>query len=95
MAAAPKAPNTSPPPIAEAAPVEVSAAALEVCDASLPPLVEDGEEPVEDAPVEDAPEEDAPEEAAAPTIEAVRPVAFVQADGMEDAAPVTKLTGAH
>lgn len=90
MAAAPKAPNTSPPARAEAAPVEVSAAALEVCDASLPPLVEDGEEPVEDAP-----EEDAPEEAAAPTIEAVRPVAFVQADGMEDAAPVTKLTGAH
>lgn len=71
--------------------MEVSAAASEVFDASLPPLVEDGEEPVEEAPEEEAPEE----EAAPPTTVAVRPVAFVQADGMEDAAPVTKLTGAH
>lgn len=88
MAAAPNAPNTSP-PIADAAPVDVSAAALEVFDASLP-LVDDGEEPVVEAPVVDAPEEAAP-----PTTVAVRPVAFVHADGMEAAMPVTKLTGAH
>lgn len=91
MAAAPKAPNTSLPPIADAAPVEVTAAASEVFDASLPPVVEDGEEPVVDAV--DA--VDAPEEAAPPKAVAVRPVAFVQADGMEAATPVTKLTGAH
>lgn len=90
MAAAPKAPNTSLPPIADAAPVEVTAAAPDVFDASLPPVVEDGEEPVVDAPVVDAPEEAAPANAVA-----VRPVAFVQADGMEAATPVTKLTGAH
>lgn len=92
MAAAPNAPNTSLPPRAEAAPVEVSAAALEVCDASLPPVVEDGaEEPVEDGAEEDAPEE----EAAPPRRVAVRPVAFLQSDGIEAATPVTKLTGAH
>lgn len=91
MAAAPNAPNTSP-PIADAAPVDVSAAALEVFDASLPlvddaslPPVDDGEEPVVEAP----------EEAAPPTTVAVRPVAFVHADGTEAATPVTKLTGAH
>jgi hypothetical protein len=85
MAAAPNAPNTSLPPIADAAPVEVTAAAPEVFDASLPPVVEDGEELVVEAP----------EEAAPANAVAVRPVAFVQADGMEAATPVTKLTGAH
>lgn len=83
MAAAPNAPNTSLPPIAAAAPVEVSAAAPEVFDA-LPPVVEDAAEP----PVEEAPE-------AAGKAVAEIPVAFLQSDGMEAATPFTKLTGAH
>lgn len=101
MAAPPKAPNTSLPPIAEAAPVEVSAGASEVsagasevsagpsevCDASFPPLVDDGaEEPVEAAAEEDA---------APPKRVALIPVAFLQSDGMDGALPVTKFTGAH
>lgn len=89
MAAAPKAPNTSPPPIAAAAPSEVSAAASEVGDASSPPVVVDGAE----APVEAAASEVMG--TGAPKRVALIPVAFLQSDGIEGATPDTKLTGAH